>query len=87
MDVGISNDSDFIKKSSHIILQGVAKFGEAMDKIMSQIDFDIAEDMKKGDALNELNLCIVRPGLGLAPKYTDILLGRKVNQEVKKVGR
>jgi N-acetylneuraminate synthase len=38
----------------------------------------IAEDMKKGDVLNEQNLRIVRPGLGLAPKYFDILLGRKV---------
>jgi pseudaminic acid synthase len=38
----------------------------------------IAEDMKKGDVLNEQNLRIVRPGLGLSPKYFDILLGRKV---------
>jgi len=44
----------------------------------------IAEDMKKGDVLNEQNLRIVRPGLGLAPKYFDILLGRKVNKGVKK---
>ena len=44
----------------------------------------IAEDMKKGDMLNEKNLRIVRPGLGLAPKYFDILLGRKVNKGVKK---
>ena len=43
----------------------------------------IAEDMKKGDELTEKNLRIVRPGLGLEPKYYDILLGRKVNQEVK----
>mgnify|MGYP003802680563 FL=1 len=34
--------------------------------------------------LNEQNLRIVRPGLGLAPKYFDILLGRKVNKGVKK---
>ena len=44
----------------------------------------IAEDIKKGDVLNEKNLRVVRPGLGLPPKYYDILLGRKVNQEVKK---
>jgi len=44
----------------------------------------IAMDMKKGDVLNEKNLRIVRPGLGLAPKYFDIILGRKVNQDVKK---
>ena len=44
----------------------------------------IAKDMKKGDVLNEKNLRIVRPGLGLAPKYFDIILGRKVNRDVKK---
>ncbi len=44
----------------------------------------IAENMKKGDVLNEQNLRIVRPGLGLAPKYYDILLGRKVKKNVKK---
>ena len=44
----------------------------------------IAEDTKKGDVLTDKNLRIVRPGLGLAPKYYDILLGRKVNKDVKK---
>jgi pseudaminic acid synthase len=44
----------------------------------------IAEDIKKGDVLNEKSLRIVRPGLGLPPKYYDILLGRKVSQDVKK---
>jgi len=44
----------------------------------------IAEDMKKGDILTNKNLRIVRPGLGLSPKYYNTLLGRKVNQDVKK---
>jgi N-acetylneuraminate synthase len=44
----------------------------------------IAENMQKGDILNEKNMRIVRPGLGLPPKYYDILLGRKVSQDVKK---
>ena len=43
----------------------------------------IAQDMKAGDVLNETNLRIVRPGLGLAPKYYDVILGRKVNKGVK----
>ena len=44
----------------------------------------IAEDMKKGDVLNNKNLRIIRPGLGLPPKYYDIFLGRKVSEDVKK---
>ena len=44
----------------------------------------IAEDMKKGDILTKENLRIVRPGMGLEPKYFEILLGRKVNQDLEK---
>ena len=44
----------------------------------------IAEDMKAGETFTSKNLRIVRPGLGLPPKYYDVLLGRKVNQDVKK---
>ena len=44
----------------------------------------IAQDMKKGDIFTKNNLRIVRPGLGLPPKYYDIIIGKKVNQDVKK---
>jgi len=44
----------------------------------------IAKDMKAGEMLTAENLRIVRPGMGLAPKYHELLLGRKVNQDVKK---
>jgi N-acetylneuraminate synthase len=44
----------------------------------------IADDIKKGDVLTEKNLRIIRPGLGLAPKHFNIILGRRVNQDVKK---
>ncbi|MDP7622352.1 MAG: N-acetylneuraminate synthase family protein, partial [SAR324 cluster bacterium] len=44
----------------------------------------IAEDMKEGEVLTENNLRIIRPGLGLPPKYYEVILGRKVNRDVKK---
>lgn len=44
----------------------------------------IAKDMKAGEELTPENLRIVRPGMGLAPKYYEVMLGRKVNQDVKK---
>ena len=44
----------------------------------------IAEDIKKNEVLTKNNLRIVRPGLGLPPKYYDILLGRIVKKDVKK---
>jgi N-acetylneuraminate synthase len=44
----------------------------------------IAEDMRKGERFDKNNLRVVRPGRGLPPKYFDMLLGRKVNRDVKK---
>jgi pseudaminic acid synthase len=44
----------------------------------------VAEDIKTGELLTTMNLRCVRPGMGLPPKYYDILLGRRVNQNVKK---
>ena len=44
----------------------------------------IAQDMKKGDILTPESLRCIRPGMGLMPKYFDVLLGRKVNRDVKK---
>lgn len=44
----------------------------------------VAEDMVKGEVLDKSNLRCVRPGLGLAPKYFEQLLGMPVNRELKK---
>ena len=44
----------------------------------------VAEDIQAGNVLTENNLRAIRPGLGLPPKYYDILLGKKVNQDVQK---
>ncbi len=42
----------------------------------------ISQDMKKGDVFTVDNLRSVRPGLGLAPKYLQSLLGKAVNKDV-----
>lgn len=44
----------------------------------------IVEDMKAGDVITEKNMRSIRPGLGLPPKYYDILLGKKVKCDVNR---
>lgn len=44
----------------------------------------IAEDLEPGDILTPTNLRRIRPGHGLAPKFLDVLLGRRVTQAVKR---
>jgi len=44
----------------------------------------ITQDLKAGAVLTPDNLRCVRPGMGLPPKYYDILLGRRVNRDAKK---
>ncbi len=44
----------------------------------------VAEDMAAGDALTESNLRIIRPGLGLPPKYFETLIGRRVGRAVRR---
>ncbi|MDP2835052.1 MAG: pseudaminic acid synthase [Pseudomonadota bacterium] len=42
----------------------------------------VVRDMRAGEAFSPANLRAIRPGLGLPPRYLDILLGRKVNRSV-----
>jgi N-acetylneuraminate synthase len=39
--------------------------------------------MKAGDIFTPENLRVVRPGLGLHPKYYEVLIGRSINQDAK----
>ena len=44
----------------------------------------IARDLRAGDILTRDNLRCVRPGLGLPPRYYEMLLGRTVTRDVRK---
>lgn len=44
----------------------------------------ICEDIKAGEVISIKNMRAIRPGMGLSPKYYDVLLGKKVKQDLKK---
>jgi pseudaminic acid synthase len=44
----------------------------------------VVEDIEKGECLTENNIRSIRPGFGMQPKYYDEILGKKVNQTLKK---
>ena len=44
----------------------------------------VAEDLQKGDTFTSENLRIVRPGMGLHPRYYELLIGKHVTRGVLK---
>lgn len=44
----------------------------------------VAEDMKEGDVIRENSIRSLRPGFGLHPKYLPELIGKKVNQDLRR---
>ena len=61
---------------------------EITDKMRSQRDFSrslyVAEDIKEGELITEVNVRSVRPGFGLHPKYYREILGKQANKSLTK---
>lgn len=43
----------------------------------------ISQEMKSGESFTPENLKVVRPGLGLAPKHYETILGKTINQDAR----
>jgi N-acetylneuraminate synthase len=44
----------------------------------------ICEDMKAGDVLTSKSVRSIRPGFGLPPKYSDVVIGQRVCRDIKR---
>lgn len=58
--------------------------GKEKDSRVFRRSLYVAEDLVAGDVLTEDNLRIIRPGLGLPPKYFATLIGKSVGRAVRK---
>jgi pseudaminic acid synthase len=66
---------------------GEVVYGGTSSEVKSKIfrrSLYVAEDMVAGEIFTENNLKIIRPGIGLPPKYYEQFLGRKVSMNVSK---
>lgn len=66
---------------------GKVHYGILPDELKSKTfkrSIYIVQDIQKGEILTEENIRIIRPGLGLEPKYFNIVLGKTLNQSVQR---
>jgi N-acetylneuraminate synthase len=66
---------------------GVIQYGIQKEELKSLVykrSIYITKDMRAGDVFTADNMRIIRPGLGLAPKYFEVILGKKINRDVKR---
>jgi pseudaminic acid synthase len=66
---------------------GTVKYGPSESEKKSLIfrrSLFISKDMNEGDVFSEKNIRCVRPGSGLAPKFIDEIIGRKIKKDTSK---
>lgn len=66
---------------------GKVQYGILPDEMKSKTfkrSIYVVKDIHKGDILTEENIRIIRPGLGLEPKYFGNVLGKTINRSVQK---
>lgn len=56
---------------------------EEMASLVFKRSIYVKKDLKKGDKLSRQNISIIRPGLGIKPKYFEQLIGKKINCDIK----
>lgn len=66
---------------------GQVSYGPMQDELRSvgyRRSIYVAEDVRTGETFDAHNLRIVRPGVGLAPKFFDMAVGRKAARDIRK---
>lgn len=66
---------------------GTASFGpteKERESLTYRRSLYVTQDLCAGEVLGPENLRVIRPGLGLAPRYYETMLGKRVNRDVKR---
>ena len=66
---------------------GAIHYGPTEDEkksIVYRRSLYIVQDIRAGEVLTTENMRCIRPGMGLPPKYYNIVLGKRVNRDAKK---
>jgi len=66
---------------------GEVKYGILQEELKSltfKRSIYIVEDLQEGDVLTDKNIKIIRPGLGMTPKYFQLVIGKRINRDVKR---
>jgi pseudaminic acid synthase len=91
-DAGFSLNKEEFSQMVKAVREAELALGEVnyklTDKQIKGRDFSrslyISKDIKKGDLITSENVRSIRPGFGLHPKYTPLILGKKFNQNISK---
>ncbi len=75
------SESARVKNAIGKINYGPVKNEEGAIKFRRSLYF--TRDLQKGDVITKENIQSLRPGDGISPKYSDIVLGKKVNCDIK----
>ena len=69
-------------KSKGKVYYGISKSEKA--SLIFKRSIYISKDIKKNELITKNNVKVVRPNLGLHPKYFDYVIGKKVNKNLLK---
>ena len=83
------NEMELLVNETETAWQALGKIHYGVTKnekktLMYRRSIYISENIQRGELLSEENIKIIRPALGLPPKYFNLVIGKKIKRNIKK---